>query len=171
MRCQRCEGSQFTKAGRDRAGRQIYQCATCARRHTDRSASAFRGYRFPDDLLARGLTTAQLAERLGMEHDRSTFYRMLNGATTEPRLDTLGQLCIALETSPSELLELAGVWSPETPGRISPDDLRLRGAFAQVRALPVATQQRVAPLVEVLGMAWTRVPDEPSADEDPRPRA
>jgi len=52
MRCQRCEGSQFTKAGRDRASRQIYQCATCARRHTDRSTSAFRGYRFPDAIIA-----------------------------------------------------------------------------------------------------------------------
>ncbi len=52
MQCQRCEGSHFTKAGRDRAGRQIYQCMTCERRHTDRSASAFRGYRFPDDIIA-----------------------------------------------------------------------------------------------------------------------
>jgi len=52
MRCQRCEGSQFTKARRDRSGRQIYECATCARRHTDRSTSAFRGYRFPDDIIA-----------------------------------------------------------------------------------------------------------------------
>ena len=52
MRCQRCEGSQFTKAGRDRSGRQIYECATCARRHTDRSTSAFRGYRFPADIIA-----------------------------------------------------------------------------------------------------------------------
>ncbi len=52
MQCQRCEGSHFTKAGRDRAGRHIYQCMTCERRHTDRSASAFRGYRFPDDIIA-----------------------------------------------------------------------------------------------------------------------
>ena len=52
MQCQRCEGRHFTKAGRDRSGRQIYQCATCARRQTDRSASAFRKYRFPDDIIA-----------------------------------------------------------------------------------------------------------------------
>jgi len=52
MRCRRCEERQFTKAGRDRAGRQIYRCATCARRQTGRSASAFRGYRFPDDIIA-----------------------------------------------------------------------------------------------------------------------
>ena len=124
-----------------------------------------------ETMLARGLTTAQLAERLGMEKDRATFYRMLNGATTAPRLDTLVQLCIALETSPSELLDLAGVWSPEKPGQATPADLRLRGAFGQVRALPVATQQRVAPLVEALAMVWTMASDGPSADEDPSPRA
>ena len=49
---QRCAKEQFVKAGRDRAGRQMYQCGACGRRQTDRSTSAFRGYRFPDDLIA-----------------------------------------------------------------------------------------------------------------------
>jgi len=66
---------------------------------------------------AHGLTTAQVAVRMGENQDRATFYRMVNGATTEPRLGTLVRLCIALGTTPSELLELAGVWSPQTPGR------------------------------------------------------
>jgi len=52
MQCQRCAGEQFVKAGRDRLGRQMYQCAGCKRRRTDRSASAFCGYRFPDDVIA-----------------------------------------------------------------------------------------------------------------------
>jgi len=52
MQCQRCAGDQFAKAGRDRSGRQIYQCALCGRRQTARSVSAFRGYRFPDDIIA-----------------------------------------------------------------------------------------------------------------------
>ena len=60
--------------------------------------------------------------------------RMVNGATKEPRLNTLVQLCIALEANPSELLEPAGVWSPERLGCASPDDVRLRGAFGQARA-------------------------------------
>ncbi len=63
---------------------------------------------------AHDLTTAQVAARLGKTQDRATFYRALNGATQEPRLGTLVQLCIALGTSPSELLDLAGVWSPDT---------------------------------------------------------
>ena len=83
---------------------------------------------------AHGLKTSQVAERLGMEQDRATFYRMLNGVTTEPRLAPFIQLCITLGTTPSELLELAEVWSPETPGRAGPDDLRLRQAFGHMRA-------------------------------------
>ncbi len=115
---------------------------------------------------AHELTTAQLAKRLGMEYDRSNLYRMLNGVTKEPRLGTLVQLCIALETSPSELLELAGVWSPDTPGQATPDDLRLRGAFGQVRALPIAMQRRAVSMVEALAAAW--VTETSAIDETDR---
>ena len=52
MRCQRCEGEQFVKAGFDRAKRQMYCCTTCRHRQTARSVSAFCGYRFPDDVIA-----------------------------------------------------------------------------------------------------------------------
>ena len=52
MQCQQCEENQFTKAGHDRAGRQLYCCSACGRRQTPRSASAFCGYRFPDDIIA-----------------------------------------------------------------------------------------------------------------------
>ncbi len=117
-----------------------------------------------ETMRAHELTTAQLAKRLGMEYDRANLYRMLNGVTKEPRLGTLVQLCIALETSPSELLELAGVWAPGVPGGATAEDLRLRGAFRQVRALPMATQQQVAPLVEALATAW--VPDEDDEEEN-----
>jgi len=124
-----------------------------------------------ETMRAHELTTAQLAKRLGMEYDRANLYRMLNGVTKEPRLGTLIQLCIALETSPSELLELAGVWSPNTPGQATPDDLRLRGAFGQVRALPMAMQQRAVPLVEALATGWLTAEDdeEESLDADVGP--
>ncbi len=112
---------------------------------------------------AHGLKTAQVAARLGREQDRATFYRMLNGATKEPRLSTVVQLCIALAATPSELLELAGVWSPDTPGRAGPDDLRLRQAFGQIGALPPDGKQWAVPLVAVL--ATTLVAEgEQSAD-------
>ncbi len=52
MQCRRCAKEQFVKAGRDRAGRQMYRCATCGQRQTDRSTSAFRTDRVPDDIIA-----------------------------------------------------------------------------------------------------------------------
>ncbi len=52
MQYTQCTGKAGTKAGRDRHGRQFYRCNACARRMTDRSNSAFSGYRFPDDIMA-----------------------------------------------------------------------------------------------------------------------
>jgi hypothetical protein len=52
MRCVGCASEQFTKAGRDRQGRQRHRCSACGQRQTERSASAFCGYRFPDASIA-----------------------------------------------------------------------------------------------------------------------
>jgi transposase, IS6 family len=52
MRCDRCAGERLVRAGRDRAGRQVWRCAACGRRRTERSGSAFSGYRFPDEVIA-----------------------------------------------------------------------------------------------------------------------
>ena len=52
MRCERCAGERFTKAGRDRFGRQLSRCTGCGRRVTARTGSAFSGYRFPDEVIA-----------------------------------------------------------------------------------------------------------------------
>ncbi len=108
----------------------------------------------------RGLTSGEVTRRLGKGRDYTTFFRLLNGRTTDPRLITLVRLCVALETNLSELLELAGVWSPNTPGQTTPDDLRLRGAFGQVRALPIAMQHRAMPLVEALATGWLTDEDD-----------
>jgi len=114
---------------------------------------------------AHGVKSVDIAERLGETQDRATFYRLVNGSTTEPRLGTLIQLCIALETSLSELLELAEVWSSDTPGRAGPDDLRLRQAFGQLRALPAAGKQWAVPLVAALA-ATLATTDEQRTDDD-----
>jgi len=85
MRRQRCQGSTFTKAGRDRSGRQLYHCSACKRRQTMRSASAFCGYRFPVAIIALAvrwyvrfrLPYAAMAELLaerGVHVDPSTVF-------------------------------------------------------------------------------------------------
>ena len=85
MQCDRCAGEAFTKAGRDRLGRQLWRCQVCGRRLTARSASAFSGYRFPDEIIALAvrwylrfrLSYADVAEWLaerGITVDPSTIY-------------------------------------------------------------------------------------------------
>lgn len=83
MQCDRCLREQFTKAGRDRKGRQLYRCYACGRRLTTRSGSAFSCYRFPDEVNALAacwyqrfrLPSAYVAELLaerGVQVDPST---------------------------------------------------------------------------------------------------
>jgi transposase-like protein len=85
MQCDRCGGEDFTKAGQDRQARQLYRCRACGRRLTARSNSAFRGYRFPDDIIALAvrwylrfrLPYADVAELLaerGIHVDPSTIF-------------------------------------------------------------------------------------------------
>jgi len=85
MQCDRCASQTFTKAGRDRLGRQLWRCCSCGRRLTARSASAFSGYRFPDEVIALAVrwylrfrlsyvdVAEWLAER-GISVDPSTIY-------------------------------------------------------------------------------------------------
>lgn len=85
MRCQRCEGERFVRAGFDRAKRQLHRCTACQHRQTARSTSAFCRYRFPDDLIALAvrwylrfrLPYADVAELLaerGVHVDASTVF-------------------------------------------------------------------------------------------------
>src|SRR5687768_15909177 len=95
MRCGRCAGERFTKAGRDRSQRQLYRCRACGRRVTARTGSAFSGYRFPDDVIALAvrwylryrLSYVEVAELLaerGVAVDPSTVYDWVRAFT--PRL-------------------------------------------------------------------------------------
>src|ERR671939_1857883 len=102
---------------------------------------------------ARGLRTADVARRLGEGYDRATFYRILNGATTEPRLGTLVGLCRVLEVSPTELLQLAELW-PHRERPVDTLDLQLRNAFAQLRLLPFEDKRRVVSAVGCISGAW-----------------
>ncbi len=85
MQCDQCGGEQFTKAGRDRRGRQQHRCRACRHRLTQRTTSAFCGFQFPDDVIALAVrwylwlrvpyadVATLLAER-GIHVDRSTVF-------------------------------------------------------------------------------------------------
>src|SRR3712207_709747 len=92
MRCDQYAGERFTKAGRDRSGRQLYRCTGCGRRLTARGGSAFSGYRFPDEVIALAVrwylryrlsyvdVAEWLAER-GVAVDPSTIYDWVQAFT------------------------------------------------------------------------------------------
>ncbi len=85
MQCPQCAGEHFTKAGRDRQARQLYRCTACGWRMTTRTTTAFRGNRFPAEVIALAVrwylrsrrsyadVAAWLAER-GISVDPSTIY-------------------------------------------------------------------------------------------------
>jgi transposase, IS6 family len=116
-------GEQFTKAGRDRHGRQLQRCAGCGCRTTARSSSAFSGYRFPDELIALAvrwylrcrLSYAEVAEWLaerGVTVDPSTSYDWVQAFT--PRfIDAARQHRSPVGTRwrvDETLLKIAGRW-------------------------------------------------------------
>jgi hypothetical protein len=91
--------------------------------------------------------------KVGGEYDRTAFDGVLKGATTQPRLGTLVVLCRALELSPAELLQMAGLW-PYRERSVDALDRQLRTAFAQLRVLPFEDKQRVVTIVTCLAAAW-----------------
>jgi transcriptional regulator with XRE-family HTH domain len=87
-----------------------------------------------DLIEARGLRPAEVADRLGGKRNRATFYRLLSGETSDPRVSTLLEICKSLNTSPSELLQLAGML-PHYERSLDLIDVELRQAFGELRTL------------------------------------
>src|SRR5204862_1987701 len=95
---------RFGQTSRNRVIKVICSPRTSGRRDAMSIGKAVR-----DLIEARGLRPAEVADRLGGKRNRATFYRLLSGETNDPRVSTLLEICGALTTSPSELLQLAGL--------------------------------------------------------------
>ena len=87
-----------------------------------------------DLIEARGLRPAEVADRLGGKRNRATFYRLLSGETNDPRVSTLLEICSSLTTSPSELLQLAGLLQYQERS-LKLIDVELRQAFGEMQQL------------------------------------
>ncbi len=82
----------------------------------------------------RGLRVAEVAARFGEGRHRVSFYRVLSGATANPGLGTLLELCKVLMISPSELLHAAGLLGRRELS-LEPIDLELRRAYDDLQGL------------------------------------
>src|SRR5262245_53914612 len=108
MACVRCGNKATRRDGQTRLGGQRWRCDGCRRRFTARSASAFSGRCFPDDVIALAvrwyarfrLSYADVAEWLaerGFTVDRSAIYRWVQrflprfGAAARPYRRRVGQ--------------------------------------------------------------------------------
>ena len=87
-----------------------------------------------DLIEARGLRPAEVADRLDGKRNRATFYRLLSGETNDPRVSTLLEICSSLTTSPSELLQLAGLLTYQERS-LKLIDVELRQAFGEMQQL------------------------------------
>ena len=87
-----------------------------------------------DLIEARGLRVGEVARRFGEGRHRVSFYRVLSGATANPRLGTLLELCKVLTISPNELLHAAGLLGRQERS-LEPIDLELRRAYADLQGL------------------------------------
>ncbi len=83
---------------------------------------------------ARGLRVAEVAGRFSGNRRRVTFYRVLSGATANPRVSTLVELCKVLTIGPGELLHAAGLIHRRERS-LEPVDLELRRAYADLQGL------------------------------------
>ena len=68
-RCPRCKSTRLRKDGRDRKGNQMYECAKCSKKVSERHYSVFRGLRTNGEIVElaltlylRGLSLRQVAQ-------------------------------------------------------------------------------------------------------------
>src|SRR5690349_4390566 len=91
-------------------------------------------------LNVRGALPSETAERMDTRN-RATFYRVLSGATMDPRISTLVELCTVLAIGPTDLLILAGLYQGER-ARPSLVDVELRRAFSEIQQLDEDARQQ-----------------------------
>jgi len=95
---------------------------------------------------ARGLRPAEVADRVEGKRNRATFYRVLSGDTYDPRVSTLLEICNALTTGPSELLQLAGLLQYQERSLML-IDVVMRQAFGEIQRLDEEDRQLCLALV------------------------
>jgi len=81
------------------------------------------------------MSATDIAEKMESGRNRATLYRILSGATRDPKISTFVDICHALDVSPIEVLQLANIVE-HTPRDTDLLDIRLRQIFRRVQSLP-----------------------------------
>lgn len=113
----------------------------------------------------RHLSAANIATRMQSGRNRATLYRILSGSTRDPKVSTFLDICQALEVSPIDVLQLAGLITYQ---RRETDllDIRLRQLFRQIHGLPLPLRQliiaQLGPMVDAVGEFGGVAQDQPA---------
>lgn len=84
---------------------------------------------------SREMSATNVADRMESGRNRATLYRILSGATQDPKVSTFIDICRALEVSPIDVLQLASL-VPHTRRDTDLLDIRMRQIFSQVQDMP-----------------------------------
>lgn len=84
---------------------------------------------------SREMSATNVADRMESGRNRATLYRILSGATQDPKVSTFIDICRALEVSPIDVLQLANL-VPHTARDTDLLDVRMRQIFSRVQAMP-----------------------------------
>ena len=106
-------------------------------------------------LRARGLLRRELVQRVPRDAGRWAIYRVLSERSTDPRLSTFVLLCQALDVSPTELLQLSGMWPQATRGDTA-GDVELREAFRAIQSLEPGSRELATQLLHAVSGALDR---------------
>lgn len=102
----------------------------------------------------RKMTATQVATQMVSGRNRATLYRILSGSTQDPKVSTFIDICQALDVSPIEVLQLAGM-VPHQPRDSDLLDIRMRQIFRRVQDLPEAIKRlAVAQLGVIVDALW-----------------
>ncbi len=111
-------------------------------------------------MTARGMSATDIAVKMESGRNRATLYRILSGATQDPKISTFVDICHALDVSPIEVLQLANIVE-HTPRDTDLLDIRLRQIFRRVQALPERFKRlAVAQLASITETLHEEVDDE-----------
>lgn len=88
----------------------------------------------------RNMTPGNVTERMQSGRNRATLYRVLSGATQDPKLSTFLDICNALDVSPTDILQLAGLMKYRER-RTDLLEVRLRQIFRRIQDMPEPTKR------------------------------
>lgn len=110
------------------------------------------------------MSATQVSAKMKSGRNKATLYRILSGSTQDPKVSTFIDICQALDVSPIEVLQVAGM-VPNQPRDRDLLEIRLRQIFRRLQSLPVVLKSLAVNQVD--GLTDALVEHERILEEHP----